>query len=1007
MWIEKITLYGFGGITNEEIEFATNDVNLIVERNEYGKSTLAEGIWATLFDFPEHGTRAATHERETMKPWDEKAPYKAVLDLTVNDRPLQVIRNFEKKEVQVIDRNTNADVTAEFTGASKTDGRSDGGDQIGFLITGMSRDLFRNTCLLGQRHLDAHHVSSSSDIAPILQGMADTATPVSTAGGAVDALNEAQNNYSFAGAPNRRMSLDDAINELEAQRNEMLKKLLQMDEEQKQTAEWISEFSQLCPGEEEEEALAPVQDVDPAAAAEFDAAKLDLKELERRIGYATQRFELKVKLEDDLKAVDLNAPVTSPVTATLKDLWTRRSSRKTDADRLAEEIQPQQEEYERFESQISEQYRALEPLTPDEANAISALAINMYKLQQELTEKQREHQEQTGRHLQRLMMSTKQHGTALDTLKSLSRAEIEEAKNYSSLLIMFYDQVQEEQKKIQEVKFSLEDIEERRKGNRNANTGKMIGCFAASIVCLIFLISTHDLKDIPHFLVISAVGVMLLSLLAGLVFVAMIINFRYFLKDDASSAADEEGKHRKALAAVKTKIQNLEAKLTSLALKTGCGTKDELIKYINEASTHDDVLSEQENRDQTLGNEEARMRKLQKDLAYYFEKAGRDSSVIDSQRAMDLSQEIAQYYKEKEAIENQFQEIRTARKQLDFLINEIADIDREIVTVLNRSGVEVAVGSDEDLETKISELLQVNTERQALLNEIARVEYDLTEYPDPADAINNMEFERDVLQDRIRNLIADNPELQSRPDPETGAPQKAVIPWGASAADRSQNAETKAKKEELLVKIRTAMNYRDEHFLETTEELANIDHELTCARRAKIALTMARDVIKQLSSETYEDWSQQLNLEAESLISQLNLDIERLTFDHALRLSLKLKGHDREFDSQDITTRLSTGTREQVHWLARIILTSFLSKRQPLPIVLDEPFSEADDDRFLGMMRFLINVISPHNQIIILSCHQQRHQWLASQLNLDEKERLSFRSRNRLASEEKSPGAVR
>lgn len=983
MWIEKITLFGFGGITNEEIEFGESELNLIVESNEYGKSTLTECIWATLYDFPEHGTKAAAHERENLKPWNTKAPYKAVLELTVDDRPLRITRNFDTKEVEVIDRKTNSDVTSEFSQSRKEHGD---GDAIGFKITGMSRDLFRNTCLLGQRHLDAHHVAGSSDIAPVFQGMADTASPISTAGGATDALSEALANYTFAGASSKKMSVEEAIAELEGRRNELHSKLAQMDADLKKTSDMLHELSGM------EDSTSVEIEADPALVSEFDNYRLELKDIERKLEIANQRYTQKLQLEDELKEIDKSSPVSSHVLASLKDLWTRRTSRQTDADKLAVEIGPQQEDYERMEAELQERYKSLESLSADEANSISALAINLYKLQQELADLQKEHQEQTGKHLQRLMVSSKQHGAALDVLKALTRAEIEEAKNYSSLLIMFYEQVQEEQKRIQEVKFSVEDIEERRRANRNANTGKMIGCFVAAIVCLVFLIFSQGVKEIPQIAVIVTVGIMLIALLAGLVFVGMIINFRYYLKDDAASAAEEEQKHKKALAAVKTKIQNLESKLTALAVKTGSPNKDELIKFINEASTHENVVSEQETRDQSLGNEEARMRKVQRDLAYFFEKAGRDSSVIDSQRAMDLSQDILQYHKEKDALEEQFNEIRHARKQLDFLISEIQDIDRDIDAALSRGGIEIEEGAN--LDDTINELLKVDDDRQAVHNEIAKIDFDLAGYQDAREAIANMEFERDVLNDKIRNLISDHPDLANLPEPDPSAPKKAVLPWGGSQPAKEDN---RAKKEELLVKIRTALNYRDEHYLETVEDLANIDHELVCAKRAKLALAMARDAIGKLSSETYEDWSHELNKESEKLISQLDMDIESMTFDRSLKMILKLKGHDREFSSQDIVNKLSTGTREQVHWLARIILSSFLSKRQSLPIILDEPFSEADDVRFLNMMRFLINSIAPHNQIIILSCHHQRHQWLASQLTAEESQKLKFRTRKSAA----------
>ncbi|MBA3856069.1 MAG: hypothetical protein C0507_04085, partial [Cyanobacteria bacterium PR.3.49] len=81
---------------------------------------------------------------------------------------------------------------------------------------------------------------------------------------------------------------------------------------------------------------------------------------------------------------------------------------------------------------------------------------------------------------------------------------------------------------------------------------------------------------------------------------------------------------------------------------------------------------------------------------------------------------------------------------------------------------------------------------------------------------------------------------------------------------------------------------------------------------------------------------------------------------------------------------------EQLHWLARVVISRYLSKDNPLPIVLDEPFSESDDERFLRIMEFVVDVLTRDHQVIIFSCHRQRHQWLADQLSAAQKERLLF-----------------
>jgi uncharacterized protein YhaN len=67
----------------------------------------------------------------------------------------------------------------------------------------------------------------------------------------------------------------------------------------------------------------------------------------------------------------------------------------------------------------------------------------------------------------------------------------------------------------------------------------------------------------------------------------------------------------------------------------------------------------------------------------------------------------------------------------------------------------------------------------------------------------------------------------------------------------------------------------------------------------------------------------------------------------------------------------------------------FLSNDMPLPIILDEPFCEADDERFSKMMNMLIDNVMQDHQIIVFSCHQGRHRWLMENLEEDRRDRIN------------------
>jgi uncharacterized protein YhaN len=170
------------------------------------------------------------------------------------------------------------------------------------------------------------------------------------------------------------------------------------------------------------------------------------------------------------------------------------------------------------------------------------------------------------------------------------------------------------------------------------------------------------------------------------------------------------------------------------------------------------------------------------------------------------------------------------------------------------------------------------------------------------------------------------------------------------------------------------------------EELESVERDLKHVRHHSTSLLLARDTFLRQADENHTVWADRLNDIAREMLKHLGTEYEAIEFDADLSLAVRRKGQRELINEWQITEQLSTGTREQLHWLARMAVVRFLSNNKPLPIILDEPFSEFDDERFLKIMRFLINNIAPHNQVIIFSCHQQRHEWLMDQLDPRERE---------------------
>ena len=124
MWVEKVYLKSYGAVQSESVIFSQDKVNLVVEPNEYGKTTMATAIWSILFDF---GPEVCDIEEDRLSARDARRPkpglgYQASLDISTDNRRLTISRDFAAGTFNVYDRDRkNADVTGEFVGKNGED----------------------------------------------------------------------------------------------------------------------------------------------------------------------------------------------------------------------------------------------------------------------------------------------------------------------------------------------------------------------------------------------------------------------------------------------------------------------------------------------------------------------------------------------------------------------------------------------------------------------------------------------------------------------------------------------------------------------------------------------------------------------------------------------------------------------------------------------------------------------------------------------------------------------
>ncbi|HEY9733902.1 MAG TPA: AAA family ATPase [Drouetiella sp.] len=914
MWIERIDFAGYGNITGEKIEFKDNKLNLVVESNEYGKSTIASAVWAILYDFPDSGEQPS--EREARRPSEEsKMPYIASIDITSNGTRLKVIRDFNDGAVQVVDRDQkNKDVTKRFRGPN-------GEDQVGLKLTGMTREMFRSTCFVGQRELDEHAFSGDSDLTSLFQGIADSSMPAANASSAIEVLDDALHHFPYKG---KRQKVEVVMRDLEGQYYELSDKIKKLEADKAQIGIDISKIGKLKND--------IVDDSEQAGANEYFELCLEAADTDNRLIQAQTTLAKLYEFRQEMNALGHMEGFPIDSVKRVEELWIRRQSRQDDYDRYYQEMAPQLRE---FESHDQRQNSLGGPVkfTQEEGKRIGVLAVTFYNLQAELFDLRQRRAEFEGE-------AGSSPRPVAATQESLTETDHENARSYIALIDSFKEAIADAESKVDKNRMFIFDVEEQRKTKK-----------------VMFMIPGASKKK------------------------------------EVETAEAEIEKCRKQIDDLNNKIKGLEGRLDTLAQKIGLASGKHLVSQLTGQPL---PVTKSETARQSLDNlildRESTLSQVRADLEPLFAKAGKQAYDINPESATELAEQIKKQVDEQQEMHSTLNAVQQSKQQLDFLASEIENIDNQLREIFGAALIENS-GTIQDQHQQFFSRLASFHRWQGMHGDLRKMETDMSSGFTPDELppqIDRLESARMEIFARMQQLIEQFPSIAEMAPPMT-PPRRLNLSGDYSS--KMHLDDLRRERDELTLAVRTASMNHDQNYLSAVEELEQVSRELNNVRRAKTALELARDTLHKLSSETYEDWSVKLNEIAKEMITNIGLDFDHLHFDSDLRITARKRSDGQEVNSSNIGTQLSTGTKEQLHWLARMVVSRFLSKGNPLPIVLDEPFSEADDERFLRVMQFLVDVLVTNHQVIIFSCHQQRHHWMISQLDQNQTAKIDFARR--------------
>ncbi|HEY9774111.1 MAG TPA: AAA family ATPase [Planktothrix sp.] len=918
MWIDRLDVAGFGKLTGEKIEFKPNKLNLIVEPNDYGKSTIAEAIWATLFDFPRNQRALADRLtlRDAFAPKRSlNLPYIASIDVSSQGRSLKVIRDFEDGSLQIVDRKDNhRDVTNDFLGAN-------GEDETGLKLTGMTRELFLSTFYIGQRQLAEHMFEADVDLASMFQSIADSSTPASTAGSAINLLDEMLSRFPHGESRGR---IDQLIKDLEARLGELEVRVRAMDEQRRGA---VSEFDQLM---EVDDRIAG--DSQQVKAQEYFELALQAAEMDNRLIRAQKRVGKLQGLKNEVERLSDFSNFPYDTAKQVEELWHKRQAKTEDFNKLHQELAPKLNEFESSQDQLKQKWGGLHQLTAEDVQNLGVLAMTLRNTEGEIKELQKQRELEAKKVKEQQQVDLDKVDQMKRALQYLDAKDLDDARTYEALINAATTQTSECEKLIAKSRALIEEVEEEKRSKKS-----------------------------------------------------VFFNSAIYRRKELDTAAKEIEGQQALVQELRTKINNLTVRLDNLARKTGVRNGNILLKQIQEFNAQSALVKELDVIDNVIATRRAALTRCKNELAPYYKKAVRQNIEITVDSALAFSSDASRCMEESRTMGSSIEGVKQGEQDLETVQTEIVDIEALLESIFIRADMQEPANL-EGAYAEFNEKLAVYQQWERLRQELVRQESELRqELPEEDFNLPRLEEKRNEVWTRMQDLVKKHPEISEMDPALIGASPGIAHDTASDELDTLRQA-----REQKIVHVRSVLNTFDDAYVPTLIELDNVQRSLARARQAKSALELARDTLSRLSEETYVSWASRLNVVARELLGKLGFDYEKLEFDSALKLTVQRRGDSEKLHAAQIMSQLSTGTKEQLHWLGRMTVCRFLSGENPMPIILDEIFSEADDDRFLRMMQFLLDVVVKDNQIIMFSCHEARYRALMDKLTPDQVNRIEL-----------------
>jgi len=964
MKIKRVIASDFGCLSGS-YELFDDRANVIVEENERGKSTFVAAILAGLYGFPPSRERKTIPEEEAYQPW-KGGEYRVSLEvLDADQRPLLIERDFTKGTVKVTDLSTNKDMTQEFR-AGKRD------FLVGERLLGFSREIFGKTCLVRQLEVDA--LGDTKELQSKVEAIFDTSAGRGTAAKAMDVLHHAIRKYH--GVLQGEGWVEGEI--------DLLKK--EIAGREKRIRELIEEREKAAPG-----------------MVRLRELRKRLKTLEGRreqLEYLTRKAEIaetELALEEDEKnrndlqrlikqkeSLKQYSDFPKEKAAEFQRLVGRQGELRKQTTNLEGSLARVKQDTEKKKLKLKE-FPGFEALGEDFRTRLHDLSTDLKRLSEEAERKQKE--------LSDFEESLRKDGYDLSEMKEL-------CTRFSRVTVEEKDLLRDSESRIPQIEAHVArlEAEERRCRDelRAAKKPAKLLSYAA-LALLIAGVAWATLSGDSARWIGAVIGLAGFSAVAA-AFVVRLLTLRAVqrLLREEGAARDE----RKSLLSVR---EMLSRTLAEIARRASFGTVEE--------------LSEAFKRWGRLADRAARLESLRKEAAEVEERV-----VACKGRA---AEELKRMGVHLPAAEVDIAVLQKAEKRLGEYLGTVSSLNELEESRRKQEGEVANVDAEEkEVRQSVRDILTAASLPQDLPLEEAQPKVEeardksqefhrltTVEIPDrerrllSSETVEAMRQRLQSLQPEIERMLARDPELAGLP--VTRKHSEYEDEAREVAREISQNTEERGG---ITRQVQNVEDKYHQEYPRLANELAELRRTLDRTERFQGAVNLAIGKFQDISKRSHTFWASALNPRANEILKHLNPRCRELKFDRDLSFTVVPDEGYEPLSKEKIQAQQSVGARHQIYLAVRLALADYLSsggsvpqrasltplegasrapRRAPpggsegkprrLPVILDDPFATSDDDRFLSGMKFLCREFRRNHQLIILTCHRQRHSDLLRQ----------------------------